>query len=66
MPDQLPRPEHPVYTDDIVTGVPDAPYIPDDIEEIGTRLVLVELELERLRLLVNGMIGSFVSSEGLT
>ena len=45
----------PIYTDDIPTTVPDAPIIPIDPEELGLRLVLVELEIERLRTIIEGL-----------
>jgi hypothetical protein len=45
----------PIYTDDIVTTVPDAPTIPVDPEEIGLRLVLAELEIARLRTIIEGL-----------
>lgn len=45
-----------VDTPDIVTTVPDAPIIPTDLEEIGTRLIMAELEIRRLALLVEAMI----------
>ncbi len=49
-------PPEAIYTDDIKTTVPDAPIIPTDIEEIGTRVVMLELEIRRIRAIIEGLI----------
>jgi hypothetical protein len=53
--DPAPMSSDPIYTDDIVTSVPETPTIPTDPEEIGLRLVLAELEIARLRVILEGV-----------
>jgi len=44
-----------IYTDDIVTSSPENPTIPTDPEELGLRIVLLELEIDRLRVILDGL-----------